>query len=195
MLALGALIYLRSRGSPFLGSPPANAGAPAPTSFVRQPVAPVAVQTQPPPPTSRPVFAQPTLAVFASPTSAPVISDVTLRKEHDSGGYYVVVQGGPEDYNIKYGPISDGTFVLADNDKFAAYVDLNGVVYVMNFHDSTPRQIKKFGKKDLQALAANSTPNYSLSFQVDNINTYRLIIHELDYGDTLYVSIPRNLSE
>lgn len=158
--------------------------------MAQQPVAPVVIKTLPPPPTIRP-----TIPLVPTRTQAPVITDVTLRKEHDSNGYYLVVQGGPENYDIRYGPISDGAFVLADNQKFAAYVDINGIVYIMNFHDNTPHQIKKFGKKDLQALAAESTPNYSLSLQVDNTYTYRLIIHELDFGDFLYVSIPSNLSE
>ena len=183
MLGLGALMYLRGGGGPFPGSPTGSAYRPAPAQVV-----------QPPPSTTIPALSPPTLP---PPTEipTPVSPDVTLTKEHDSGGYYLVVHGGPEDYDIRYGPISDGAFVLADNQKFAAYVDINGIVYIMNFHTSNPRTLMKFGRKDLQALAANDTPNYSLTFRVDNTNTYTLIIQENDYGDILNVSIPRTLSE
>jgi hypothetical protein len=118
-----------------------------------------------------------------------------LTEQHDSQGYYLVVQGGPENYDLRYGPLPAGRFILADNNKFAAYVDNNGVVYVMNFRTDTPRAVKNLSKRDLQALAANSTPNYALSFEVGSSGTYTLIIEEQDFGDTVRVNILRSFSE
>ncbi len=190
MLVLGVLLYFRSRGGPFLGSPNSNAGQPALTSEA-QPAAVIVTQIVEVTPEIRPTVAPTSTRAVPTKTAAPTsVPPLSATQEHDSQGYYLVVKGGPENYDIRYGPISDGAYVLADNDKFAAYVDNNGVVYVMNFRSDTPRAIKNISKKDLQALAANVTPNYSLSFRLGDSGAYSLIIEEKEYGDTVSVAIP-----
>jgi hypothetical protein len=68
-------------------------------------------------------------------------------------------------------------------------------VYIMNYRMNVPTPIKKYTRRDLKALASNSTPNFALSLATNSDNAYILTIHEKDFGDTLYLTIPKALSE
>ena len=120
---------------------------------------------------------------------------VSLTVTHEAKGYFLNVKGGPENYDIRYGPAAQGEFVLSPNGKFAVYVDIVGNIYIAPFDKSTLQLMMKINKKDFAALNRDETPNWDLGLHTDTNGTFYLDIEELTYGQKTFYQIPRELTQ
>jgi len=141
--------------------------------------------TIPPAPTAVP----PTYA--PAPTAGPNFS---VKQVSENDGYHMIVTGGPDNYNGDVGGLSQGFFLVGDNNKFMVYVDIGGNVFIISFHDFVLRQAApKLSNKEFTFLINGGTPNFQLSFHTDpdNPGTYSLIIQELNYGGKATIRLDR----
>jgi hypothetical protein len=153
----------------------------------------VAVKVTSAVPTSEPPTATNISATLTPQATADLGVSVTVT--HETTGYYLIVKGGPENYDKRYGPAAQGEFVISANGKFAMYVDIVGNVYIAPFDKSGLQLVKKINKKDFAALNRDETPNWDLGLHTDNNGTYYLDIEELTYSQKSFYLIPRNFTQ
>ena len=125
------------------------------------------------------------------PTSVPSLS-VTNPQESD--GYHLLVTGGPENYQGDIGGLMQGFYTVGDNNKFMVYVDIQGDVYIISFHDFVLRQAApKLSNKEFTVFIKGDTPNFKLTLHndPDNPGTYSLTIRELNYGGSTTINLNR----
>jgi hypothetical protein len=100
---------------------------------------------------------------------------VTLEDRED--GEYLIVKGGPENYDNSYGPYAKGEYIVGPGDKFAVYVAFTGEVFVLKFGDPNPGILDDI--KWFDAIVQGSTPDYELELQPQADGTYSIYIKEI----------------
>jgi serine/threonine protein kinase len=134
--------------------------------------------------------------IAAQPTAPPAVAPVTWDLKPSSKGYYLTVRGGPDHLDRLYGPLRAGAFVPATNGKFGMYVDNNGYYYVVNFSKTVLQQPWGFiTKQQFKVFLVDDTPDYDLQLFADDNETYRLVVHELKFDQTITLPILRPMEK
>ncbi len=148
-------------------------------------------ETPTPPFTPTPYF---TLTPFVTPTSQAAAYSVEVEKRSD--GRYILVTSAETGQTLSYGPLAAGALVEGPNEKFCAYVDILGNVYVVTYGQPSLHRLDTNLKRDyqLQALMHGVEPEYLLSIDMTDRGTYVLIIKELSFGDKIGVELPQKFT-
>ena len=157
------------------------------------PAQPKEKTADPPSPTKRPpTSTQRPPSSTPPPTSIPE-KNLSVDIIIDNGARFLQYTGGPNNYNVKLGPVSAGELIMGSNEVFCIYVDIQGNVYIVRYESKSLRHLENI-KKNLSALRNGAEPKYDLRLSTDDNGTYSLFIHEKDFGDSYMIKLPRNFT-
>jgi eukaryotic-like serine/threonine-protein kinase len=146
----------------------------------------VTSQVQPPAPPAAPT----------NPPAPTMPASLSVSMTQDSGGYYLNINGGAGNYDLRLGPLSKGAYVVADNEKFAAYVDIVGNVYLALFEKGYLHTLTRLNKTSFGFMQKRADePRFDLRLTTNDVGTYVLIVRELNYGGSQSIQITRALTQ